>query len=92
VQDPAVDAKPTLPTQEPLTGPLLRPASTCALPLSSTTPGGGAPAGDLTQSAAGLGLPNTARSGADTPVALLAATAAVGMLVRLRMRRQTRDE
>ena len=94
VQDPTVDPATSLPRQEPLTGPKLRPRSRCESDdeLSGDAAGGANLTGDAVQAAAaGLGLPNTASNAAGTPVALLAATAAVGLLVRLRMRAQRRD-
>jgi hypothetical protein len=90
VQDPTVDQN-GMPRQEPLTGPRLRPQSTCESDLTEDSVGGASVTGTAVQTAAAIGLPDTSGSAAGTPVALLAATAAVGLLVRLRMRGQSRE-
>jgi hypothetical protein len=89
VQDPTVNPGTTVPSQEALPGPVLRPSATCAASgPSSPASGGSLPA------AAGAGaLPNSSAASSDPamPLALLAATAAVGLLLRLRTRRARED-
>jgi phospholipase C len=90
VQDPIIDPTTAPPRQEALPGPVQRPSSECESDLTEAAAGGGTPAGALV--AAGAVLPNTSGGDGGAPVALLAATAAVGLLVRLRTRGQPREE
>ncbi|HEV7679014.1 MAG TPA: alkaline phosphatase family protein [Candidatus Dormibacteraeota bacterium] len=93
VQDPIVDANTAPPHQEQSPGRVRRPAQTCEEADRQDTVGGSGGSGgqdarlvDAAVGPATIALPNTAAPVGGGSVALLAATAVVGGLVRLRMR------
>jgi phospholipase C len=95
VQDPIVGANTAPPSQEPLPGPVRRPKSGCddgdvhGSSGNSGGSGGGGGDGETVAASAGaanIALPNTSGSAGGGSVALLAATAVIGALVRVRMR------